>query len=179
MDDVYVRLIKDEIKLLTSDCNRLENKNTYWDFVKCKLRTTTILYSISKSKRIKERENLLLKRIDELEKDLSNIQNFNEYNQVKCQSKALEKEKLESIIFRSKIKCVEQGERNTKYFLQTEKRNYNQKHITKLISENQIEISNPQDILEEERHYYKNRYSSKLKPDESIYNQFLDKNSKA
>ena len=119
-----------------------------------------------------------MKRIEELEKDLVDPQNLNEYHQVKQQWETLENKKIESIIFRSKVKYVEQGEKNTKYFLQAEKRNYNQKHITKLISENQSEIINPKGILEEQSRYYKNLYSSKLEPDKSIYNQFLGKTPK-
>ena len=76
-------------------------------------------------------------------------------------------------IFRSKLKWVEQGERNTKFFLDTEKRSYYQKHITKLISEDQSEITDPVDILEDEMQYYKKLYSSERKLDTGIYDQFL------
>ena len=93
-DEVYIKLIKDEIKQVNSDNNKLDNKNTMWDFVKCQLRTVTISYSISKRKKLKERENSLLKKIEKLEKDLSNTpQNFDEYNRVKEQWEMLENKK--------------------------------------------------------------------------------------
>ena len=174
LDEVYIRLIKDELKQINLGNNKLDNKNTFWDFVKCQLRTITISYSISKSKKRKEMENSLLKKIENLEKDLANNrENLYESNKAKEQWETLENKKVESIIFRSKLKWVEQGERNTKFFFDTEKRNYNQKHITKLISEDQSEITDPVDILEEERQYYKKLYSSERKLDTGIYDQFL------
>ena len=42
---------------------------------------------------------------------------------------------------RSKAKWVEEGEKNTKYFLNLEKRNYNSACIKKLITEDGTEIT--------------------------------------
>ena len=61
---------------------------------------------------------------------------------------------------RSKAQWVEDGEQNSKFFLNLEKRNYNIKHIKKLIQGTNI-ITDPVAILKEQKRYYDNLYSSK------------------
>ena len=65
-----------------------------------------------------------------------------------------------AIILRSKAKWVEDGEKNTKFFLDLEKRNYNNKYIKKLITKNNKEITTLADIIEEEKCFYKELYTS-------------------
>ena len=65
-----------------------------------------------------------------------------------------------AIILRSKVKWVEDREKNTKFFLDLEKRNYNNKYIKKLITNNNKEITTLEDIIEEEKCFYKELYAS-------------------
>ena len=65
-----------------------------------------------------------------------------------------------AIILRSKVKWAEEGEKNTKFFLGLEKRNYNRKYIKKLITKNNEEVTTMQDILKEERLLYEDLYTS-------------------
>ena len=51
--------------------------------------------------------------------------------------------------------------KNTKYFLNLEKRNYNIKYIKKLITESGSEETNPCKILKEQQNFYKGLYSSR------------------
>ena len=46
-------------------------------------------------------------------------------------------------------------------FFYLEKRNYNNKYIKKLISDNNKELTNLEDIIEEKRQFYKTLYTSK------------------
>ena len=57
---------------------------------------------------------------------------------------------------------VEHGEKNTKYFLNLEKRNYNKNVITKLKKSDGTEITDPNHILREEEKFYTNLYSSEI-----------------
>jgi hypothetical protein len=73
------------------------------------------------------------------------------------------------------------GEKNTKFFLNLEKRNYKNKCITKLIDENEETISDDDEILKYEAKFYKNLYSTPIKvrdedTQENI-NSFLDPNT--
>ena len=74
---------------------------------------------------------------------------------------------------RSKAQCVEEGEKNTKYFLNLEKRNYNTKHIKSLILQNGLSESNPDKILQEQQKFYKTLYTSTVSPD-STTSDFTD-----
>ena len=67
-------------------------------------------------------------------------------------------EKTQGIIFRSKAKWHELGEKNTKYFFSLEKAKYNAKTCYKMLDDNNVEISNPQEILELQRHFYEKLY---------------------
>ena len=76
------------------------------------------------------------------------------------------------ILFRAKALWVEEGEKNSKYFLNLEKRNYNTKNIKTLINEDGKEITELEDIIKEENNFYDNLYSSQLEKDQ-INNEFL------
>ena len=65
-------------------------------------------------------------------------------------------------MLRSRARWVEHGEKSTKYFLNLEKRNYNNKVITKLKTNNGDEIVDPVDILKEEQNIYENLYSTEV-----------------
>ena len=71
----------------------------------------------------------------------------------------IQEDVVRGIIVRTKAKWIAEGERNTKYFFNLEKRNFQQKCITRLCTEKGI-ISDAKAILEEERSFYSNLYSS-------------------
>ena len=48
----------------------MENKSQLWGFVKCKIRSETIAYSIQRSKKNKLKEIELLKTLENLEKSI-------------------------------------------------------------------------------------------------------------
>ena len=86
----------------------------------------------------------------------------NNYFECKSEWENLERIKTEGAILRSKVKWAEEGEKNTKYFLNLEKKNYQVKYIKKLIKDNGTELPNPRDILQEQKQFYSSLYSSKL-----------------
>ena len=68
--------------------------------------------------------------------------------------------KVEGIIIRSRARWHEHGEKNSKYFLNLEKRNHVRKHIRKLRLSGVIS-TDPFEILEAERVFYENLYKSR------------------
>ena len=155
-------MVKQKINEMKNE-NNFENKNMTWDFLKCQIRTLTIDYSISKSKRNQEKEKLLLETLQTLEKECEQDETkLYDYMKAKQEWEQLENVKAEGVLFRSKMKWVEMGEKNTKFFLNLEKKNFNQKYIRQLIVQNSTEVTKPDQILEEQRKYYENLYSSKL-----------------
>ena len=82
-------------------------------------------------------------------------------------------EKARGIMFRSKAMYQEMGEKSTKYFLNMEKERYNAKTCTTL-NINGIEVSDPKEIIKEQRKFYQELYKSErgicfnLKNEENI-----------
>lgn len=69
--------------------------------------------------------------------------------------------KTKGAILRSKVRWFEQGERNTKYFMNLEKRNFCQKSVTKLKLKDDTYTYDQFDILQEEKQFYESLYTSK------------------
>ena len=117
----------------------------------------------AKIKKEKLREETLHNKLLELEKNLDgNEDSYLEYLVTKREWENLLKSKTYGIILRSKAKWIEEGEKNSKYFLNLEKINYNSKHITKLINDKGEEIIEPQKILDEQKKFYMALYQTKL-----------------
>ena len=74
--------------------------------------------------------------------------------------KHLYEKKVEGIIIRSCARWHEHGEKNSKYFLNLEKRNHVRKHIRKLRLSGVIS-TDPFEILETELVFYENLYKSR------------------
>ena len=121
------------------------------------IRGKTISYSAYKKKQKIERENMLIKSIQ-------NIENSPEPDLVLIESKKeelenLRKEKLNGIIVRSRVRWAEEGEKPTEYFCSLESRNYVNKAIPKVIKDDGSIINNQEEILIEVRNFYKDLYA--------------------
>ena len=69
--------------------------------------------------------------------------------------------KTKGMILRSKAQIVEEGERNTKFFLNLEKNNYNKKHMKAVINHEGILVTKPQEVLMEQANFYRKLYTSR------------------
>ena len=172
-------MIKVEINnIKTNFCTT--NKNTLWEFAKCKIRTETILFSSIKSKTTNEKLLGLESQLKTLEKDLENNPTditHSTYLQCEGEWEKILQNKADGIKLRSKAKWMEEGEKNTKYFLNLEKRNYNSTCIKKLIIKDEQERTNVKDIIQEQENFYKDLYSSKIEDNQSttvITNKFIN-----
>ena len=179
----YIELIKSVIKKSKNETEIID-KCLLWEHTKCQIRTETTRYSIKRAKIQNETIKQLSAKIESMETNLdiqTDKQNpqYNEYLQIKGEWEKLIKKKNDGIILRSKAKWSEEGEKNTKYFMNLEKRNYNQKCIKKLIKSDGTEITDPKDIIEEQRRFYEDLYSSKLKntKDQTNYDEYFLSNN--
>ena len=68
--------------------------------------------------------------------------------------------KTQGAIMRSKVKWYNEGERNTSYFHNLEKRHFNSKTIRNLKTDNNSWVSTDQEILHEAKMFYEALYSS-------------------
>ena len=106
-----IRYIKSTISKVLQEVS-FDNNNLLWEYLKCQIRSDTILYSGQKAKQRRQRETELLDKLEYLEKNFnSNESNYIEYQSVKAYWENLESEKNKGAMVRSKCKWVEYGEK--------------------------------------------------------------------
>ena len=71
--------------------------------------------------------------------------------------------KIDGVMLRSRCGHEDLGENPTKYFLNLESRNYQDKVNNNLIDENGDEVYKTKDILDTKKCYYKNLHAEKFK----------------
>ena len=72
----------------------------------------------------------------------------------------LDFEKTKASIFRSRARWYREGEKNSRYYFNLEKRNYNQKVMTRIYNNDRKLLSKQKDILQEQHRFYKELYTA-------------------
>ena len=178
-DKDYIKIVKETIVEALSN-NQFNNKRVLWDFIKCKIRTTTMIYSSEKAKSRNKREKEIWNMLLQLEENCNRTNNqntFTEYENCKTEWETIQLEKNNGAILRSKVRFAEEGEKNSKYFLNLEKRNYDNKHMKSVINSKDILIDKPDQILEEQAIFFEKLYTSNICDEESqiLTSEFLEK----
>lgn len=178
----YVHLVK-KIIHTTTEFYKLKviDDLLLWETIKLNIRGETIKYSSWKKK---ERT----KRMKDLESEITRLEQ-SEFANAEETLKFLEDKKSEldklihfktkGAMIRSRARYYEEGEKNSKYFFDLEKRNSGKKDIHKLIKNDNSVITNLQMIMEEENSFYKNLYESEQNfstCDDTIKNNFFGTN---
>ena len=102
---------------------------------------------------------------------------LNEYYTLKSKLEKLSNKRIKGTILRSKARWYENGKKNCKYFLHLEKRNFFRKKISKLKLSNGGETNDAETILEEEKTFDKNLYSTRnVNPNDSEFDIFFNNN---
>ena len=115
------------IQVIQNTINEFSNENdqTIWEMIKINIRETSQRYSINKNRKDKDRNEELLRKMSELEKDhISNPDNneiLNKISQAKAELEIYEIEKTRGAQIRARIKDIEESEKCSKYFLAVEK----------------------------------------------------------
>jgi exonuclease III len=159
-DKIYVNMIKEMIAKEIKDNNKYADKGFLWDYLKMRVRSETMIYcgKLQKEKRLNMKS--LTDELEKLDQQYMDHPSDNTYQQLdtaKRELEAINKEKLLSSVFRSKCEWTEHGERNSKYFLNLEKQNFTNKHITSL-NVDKKNITKGPEILKEIHTYYKKLY---------------------
>ena len=145
----------------------------FLEMILMEIRGKTISYSAYKKKQKQERENNLIKDIENLENSQDPDLELIETKKEELQN--VRKEKLNGIIIRSRVKWAEEGEKPTKYFCSLESRNYVNKIIPKVVKEDGTSITKQEDILNEVKNFYKKLYgcsNENKEQDSDIQNLF-------
>lgn len=171
-DPNYVEIINDLI-LKELDNNVSINPSVRWELLKYKIRAATVKYSKLLAKQKRAKENELVNRIAELEQMLYVNESPNTRSLLKeAQNDLLlhYNYKLQGTIIRSRARWVEEGEKNTKYFLNLEKRNKSLNSIHALKNAEGDLISSNDEILLQIKNFYQGLYkSSDCVPDPFFY----------
>ena len=155
----YVDSINSEIETTLDTCCGKTAKQT-WETLKSRIKKQTVRYARNCTSQSKVIIASLNEKVNEYQAnmplDRSDDDMFHR-TLLDLEDKLMEQTK--GMIFRSKVKWHELGEKNTKYFFSLEKARYNAKTCFKMINENGDEITNSMDILQEQRSFYETLYS--------------------
>ena len=164
-DPRYIALIKDVIRrarLEFSDCS----SQLVWDICKIKIREASISFSKMKSgerqMRLKFLKNQLREVEDKLSLDRNNDELLKKLQDTKMAINLQSLYSAQGAQTRSRVKWIEEGEKNTKFFLGLEKTSQNNKLITRLTDENGRIYTKQDELLDYQAKFYKNLFSKKV-----------------
>ena len=161
-DTEYITMITDLIVEISHNCTN-ENPASQWEFMKYSIRKSSIDFSKKKARERRKSETNLIKEIARLEQKYysSNLAD-DAYKLAEARSKlqCIYDHKVQGIIIRSRARWVEQGERNTKYFLNLESRNKSFNVIRKLKSDDGTDICDNAAIIRKLATFYGSLYTS-------------------
>ena len=158
----YIELIKRTI-VSTAEINREANPNLLWDTIKMAIRGESIKYGASQKKNLNEKILKIESDIQYYEELATNSElsadQTQHLNTQKMELDQIISSKAEGAYIRSRSQNYEEGERNSSYFFNIEKRNSYKKSIRKLKTTDDTITENQEKILDEMKSYYKNLYS--------------------
>jgi exonuclease III len=134
----YSTYMNDRIDEIIEKHKDVEDAGIMWDVIKMEIRSSTICFSKELAKKNREHIHEIVIENDRLSKLVDtnpSEENLRNLEATKLEIEYYNNEKSNGILMRSKVDWAEMGERNTKFFLNLEKRNYKNKCITKLINE--------------------------------------------
>ena len=174
----YLTLITESYPIISEKYANIVDKRLRWELIKMEIRRITISFAARKAKEFRKQESDLQKRLDVIDKSISNScdnQNIEdklkEFDKLKNEFNRLYKIKRKGAIFCSKARWVEYGEKPTKYFFNMEKKSYNKIVISELKRSDGKTVVNEQEIMTAIQTFYEDLYSSDI--DHHSNNVFL------
>ena len=154
----YVEKINEEIRKTIDICQK-DNARVTWEKLKKRVKKLSIQYARNRT----SMEKLVIAQLSEKVNDYEANQPLNDRENTVLEDtkKELEEkifDRTKGVMFRSKAKWYEEGERNTKYFYSLEKAKYNAKTCFKIFNSQGSEITQPQEILQEQKKFYEELY---------------------
>ena len=161
-DREYINIIHRVILNTVEEYSSLD-PHSVWEMIKVNIREVSKKYSQSKSREKKDRSEELQKQLKELEEHVAlhpmDVDKWNQISTLKSELEIIEIEKAKGAQLRSRIRYIEEGEKNTKFFLNLEKGRGKYNTITKLKTADGDIITNELELIEEIKEKYKARYN--------------------
>ena len=167
-DVEYITLINNKIDLCKHALNDLPAQ-LQWDYCKAQIKDCSIAYS--KQKALNKRNDILHLRLKlkELQSKISNCLDtvtddamLNEMKDTKLALDLYALHEAKGAQTRARMRWIESGERNTKYFLGLEKSNHNNKIMASLKNNNGDIATSKEEIMEIQLNFYKALYGEKF-----------------
>lgn len=176
-DEIYKNQVKSIIRSTKDEYRTCMDKRLLWDLCKIKVKEFSIKYSINKAQNRKSQMKELSQHLTEIDNEIDNKSRNVEFltkerHEIKSKLDVLYQETAKGYQVRSRARWIEEGERNTKYFAQLERKHQTFNTITKLKSENDKTLEDNQEILAEAHKFYSNLFKS-TKPDKDEINKYL------
>ena len=170
-DQDYVKIITNKI----TNCKlALESfpAQVKWDYCKSNIKECSIIYSKEKALQRKNAMADIRNKLKSLQSLISNYDKerintpkeelINEMKDTKLSLDIFSLYEAQGAQTRARMKWIENGERNNKYFLGLEKSNYNKKIILSLKDENGLICTKQNEIMDIQVKLYKNLYKEKF-----------------
>ena len=146
------------------ETNKEVNPSLLWDAIKCVIRGHTIKFASNRKRRINAEIRDIETKLQNLQKDMqkpnADLDTIIENMEVlKHDLKIILNERTRGAIIRSRTKWYKEGEKNSKYFINLEKRQSSNKTINRPQLQDGIITENPQKILTEQRNLYMQLYT--------------------
>ena len=141
------------------------DRRTAWDIFKNRVKEHSIRYGITQTRQKKSRLNVLEKLINsDSPENNANLQE--EYDRLYL-------ERARGAQIRSRAKWVEEGEKNSKYFLGLEKKHQTNNSIHQLIDDSGELKDESEDILKTSKSFYQNLYTNNFDIKHDHINNYL------
>jgi hypothetical protein len=141
-----------------------------WELLKIKIKDFSTSYSKLKCNEQRNRSIRLNNELNELDVKLSAdpscVETQQKRENVKLQLEIMEQHAAHSAQIRARVKWIENGEKNTKFFLNLEKSRANSKILTSVKDETGRTVTKQEEILQVQKNYFKNLYRKRIKPDD-------------
>jgi len=177
-DPEYTEMMSEYLSNYEVPNEKDQDARLSWDVLKMEIRRETVIFSVRRARKIREYRDKLLEDLQQAEINLDkgtldDEELLQTYNSLKEEWESSESERLAGAILRSKAIWVEEGEKNTQYFLNLEKYNQQSKHITTLLTETDTCLTQPVEVLNYIRDYFTRVYSPNVHNDYSYTENFV------
>ena len=174
-DPNYIELIN---KLITNiiDQYKEQDSRTTWEFLKYKIRQSSITFSKDKIRKSREHIKILEEQICIFEKSLNEelISKNSDYLLVKQELEECYDKMVERAIIRSRVQWYEHGEKSSKYFFSLEQKNKIKSSVRTILSKDgSSNITDPNEILMEIKNFFREKSCKKYNNSEENCFKFI------
>ena len=130
-----------------------------WETIKERVKKVSNRFARENASQTKLAVGILAEKVNYYESNLPlNREDNNMLKDTKVDLDNLLMERAKGLLFRSKVRWHEEGEKNTTYFFSLEKMRYNAKTCYRMLDEQNVEILDPKQILGLQREFYNKLY---------------------